>query len=105
VRNIARDVLRPFFDRVETDDADWVVILPLKHVHNDRFEVSSLSISFAVGTTLATKVVEDDVDVLIVAIWHDRWRPIPFTHRNSPQQNCELNKMWHIPFLRSLGEF
>jgi hypothetical protein len=50
-------------------------------------------------------VVMDWTCGLVVTIGHDRTRPAGFTHRKSPRKNWELNKMWHKPFLRSLGEF
>jgi hypothetical protein len=56
------------------------MILPLEHVHDDRLEVDALDVGFAVGAAVATEVVEDDVDSLVVAIGHDRGRPIGLTH-------------------------
>jgi hypothetical protein len=38
VGHIGGHVLRPAFGDVEADDSNGILILPLEHAHNDRFE-------------------------------------------------------------------
>jgi hypothetical protein len=43
------------FGGVETYNPDWVLVLPLEHVDDDRFEVRSLDVGFSVGATVSPK--------------------------------------------------
>jgi len=63
-----RDVPWPTFGGVEANLADRVLVLPLKHVHDDGSEVGAFNIGFRVGAPVAAEVIDDDVDVLIIAI-------------------------------------
>jgi hypothetical protein len=62
----SRDVARPALGGVEADYADRVFVLPLEHVHDDRFKDGALDSGFAVGAAVAAEVVQDDVDVLVI---------------------------------------
>jgi hypothetical protein len=87
------NILRPVFGGVEADDPDRVLILPFEHVHDDRFEIGALDVGLPEGSTAATKIVHNDVDVLIIASRHDRWRPTGFTHHLNPTpQNADSSR-------------
>jgi len=75
-RDVGGDIFRSMLGSVETDDPNRVLILPFKHVHDDRFEVGSLDVSFAVGPAVTAEIIDDKVDILIVAARHDRRGPM-----------------------------
>jgi hypothetical protein len=78
--DVGRDVLWPTFGGIEADRANGVAILSLEHVHDDCFEIGAINAGFAVRLTVAAEVIDDDVDVLIVDIRHDRGCPAGPTH-------------------------
>jgi hypothetical protein len=78
--NVGRDVLRPLFGCVETDDPDGVLILALGYVHDDRFEVNSYDVGLTVGASKTSEVVDYYVGIPIVVVGDDRGRPIGPTH-------------------------
>jgi hypothetical protein len=43
--DVCRDVLRPTFGGVETYNPDRGFVLPLEHVHDDRFEIGALNVA------------------------------------------------------------
>jgi len=47
---------------------------------SESFEISGLDIGFPVDPAIATKVIHNEVHVLIVTFRHDRRRPIGLTH-------------------------
>src|SRR5258708_17347547 len=70
--------------RIEADDPNRVLILPFEHIHDDRFEVSLLGVGLAVGPAVAAEIVQNDIDILIVAPRHDRRGPTGLTHVQNP---------------------
>jgi hypothetical protein len=56
------------------------LILPLEHVHDESFEVGALYVVLTIGPAATTKIIYHDIDILIVAIGHDRRRPAGPTH-------------------------
>ncbi len=76
--------MRPTFGGVEANDPNRVLILSFEHVHDDGLEVCPLDIRFAIGPTVSAKVIHDDIDVLIVAIRHDRRRSAGFAPHTNP---------------------
>jgi hypothetical protein len=79
-RDVCGNIFRPSLGSVETDDPNRVLVLPFEHVHDDRFEVSPLDVGFPVSPAVAAEIIQDDVDILIVAVGDDRRRPARFTH-------------------------
>src|SRR5450759_467703 len=77
---IFRDILRPALDGVESDDADWVFELTGYQAGNDGFEVRFFDVCLAIGSAQSAKIVDNEVDVLIVPVPHDRRRPTGPTH-------------------------
>jgi hypothetical protein len=71
MRRVGRYILGPFLGGIEADDVDGIFLLPFEQVHDDRVKISPLDIRFAIGATVAAEVVQDDADVLIVAVRHD----------------------------------
>jgi hypothetical protein len=71
VGHVTRDILLRFFRGVEPDNPDRVLVVAFEHVHDDRFEVGALDISFAIGAAVATEIVQYDADGLIVAWRYD----------------------------------
>src|SRR5258705_6412078 len=80
VGDVCRNVLRPFFGDVEGDDADWVFVLALEQVEDHSFRTGRVDVGFAPGMAVPAEVVDDEVNVPIVVIRHDRGRPIGLTH-------------------------
>jgi hypothetical protein len=78
--DVGRYILRPALERVEADDANRIVVLPPKQVDDHRFQISGFYICFPVGAPQPTKIVQDDVDILIVAVRHDGRRPACSRH-------------------------
>jgi hypothetical protein len=70
--NIAWDILWPFFGGVEADHPDRVLVLPFEHVPDDRFEIGPLGVGFAISPTGSAEIIQDDVDVPIIVVRHDR---------------------------------
>jgi hypothetical protein len=96
VGNVAGDVLRPFFRGVEANDPNRVLVLSIQHVHDDRFEIGPLDVCLAEGPTAAAEVVDDDIDILILAIRHDRRRPAGSAHCSTPRNRTEISSAWPI---------
>jgi hypothetical protein len=61
---IFRDVIRPMLKRVEGDNADWVAVLPGRHVGDDAFQIGLLDISFPVAVAKSSEIIEHYVDRL-----------------------------------------
>src|ERR1019366_3639071 len=92
--------------RVEGNNADRVIKLSRHEIGDDGFEVGPLDFGFAVNATEPTEAVDYQVDGLIRAVGHDRWRPTRPTHNETPaQQNRELNKYCHNLFRKARAGF
>jgi hypothetical protein len=74
VRDVGRNVLRPFFGGVETDNPDRALVLPLEPVHDHRLEIGPLDVGFPgkPGRFDRSRRRRCDVDVLIIAVGNDR---------------------------------
>jgi hypothetical protein len=81
--DVGRHVVRPSFQRIETKDADRVGIFAREQILDDRFQTGVIDVSFALDAAEPPKIVHHKVDVLIVAIRHDRGCPIGLIHTNS----------------------
>lgn len=82
---LPRHILRPFFGGVEGDDPDRILVLALKQVEYHGFQIGGLSVGFTPYPTIAAKVVHDEVNVLVVAIWYDRRHSAGPTHTKTPR--------------------
>jgi hypothetical protein len=80
MRNVCRDILRPFLGSVERDDPNWAFVLPLKQVDDHRFQIGSLYVGFTPDPAMAAKVIQNEVIILIIAIRDDRGHPASPTH-------------------------
>jgi hypothetical protein len=60
--DVHRNVLRPSFSGVETDDADWIFVLTIEQIDDHGFKVRGFDVGFAPCAALRAKVVDDKVD-------------------------------------------
>ena len=75
------DIARPAFCCVEGDDANRVAVLVLRQILNERFEIGMSDVSLPPGLSdAATEVIEDKINVLIIAWRHDRGGLFGSTH-------------------------
>src|SRR4051812_38793231 len=79
VGDVAGNILRPFLGGVEADYADRVFVLALEEVDDHRFQIGGFHVALAPDPA-AAELVDDEVDVLIIALGHDRRRPTGLTH-------------------------
>jgi hypothetical protein len=83
--DIRRNVPRPTFGGIESDDANRVAELALQHPYDDSLKVRPLEVGFAIGAADRSKVIHNDVGGVIVVTRHDQWCPAGIPHRNSPR--------------------
>jgi len=77
--NIGRDVPRPSFGGMKTDDADRIVVLPSQHVLDHGFEIAG-GVGFGPDQAAFAAIVHYQIDGLIVLAGHDRWCPTGPVH-------------------------
>ena len=75
VSDISRYILRPFLSGVEGDDPDRACVLAFEQIDDDGFQIVGFDVSFTIGSAIATKIIDEEVDIQIVALRHDRRRP------------------------------
>ena len=78
--DVGRNVLRPLFGGVEGDDANRIFVLALKQIEDHGFQIGSFHIGFASGAAVLAKVIDNEVNVPILVLRHDRGRPAGLTH-------------------------
>jgi hypothetical protein len=66
------------------------LILPFEHIHDYRLEVSLLGGGLSVGSAVAAEIIQNDVDILIIATGHDRRAPIGLTHEATPRNGTRI---------------
>src|SRR5690349_21063521 len=72
VGDVHGHVTRPALGRVEGNNADWMAIVPVHEVADQRLAISAIGVGFAPGATdPVPEVVEDKVGVLVGPIGHD----------------------------------
>jgi hypothetical protein len=54
--------------------------LTFEQIEDDGFELGAFSVSFRPDPSGSAEIVLHEVNILIVAAWHDRGRPIGLTH-------------------------
>jgi hypothetical protein len=71
------------------------LVLAFEQVEDDGFEISGLYVRFTISPAISAKVIDDEVDVLIVTLRHDRRRSACSGHTLLPQtqQNWDSNRM------------
>jgi hypothetical protein len=72
VRHVCRHILRPLLGGVEGDDADRIFVLALEQTKDDGFQIRRLDIGLAPGAAVPAKVVNNELQFLIVTFRHDR---------------------------------
>ena len=72
--DIFGNVVRPMLQRVEGDDANWIIELPGHKIADDGFEVRALDLGLAVHVAIL-KTVDHEIDRLICAKRNGTWRP------------------------------
>jgi hypothetical protein len=91
--NIGRHVTRPAFPRVEAKDADRVIVLSVQQVLDYRFQIGALIVGFPPDAAEPAEIVDHEIDILTVAVWHDRRRPtepLPSgTNLSTRPQRCQ----------------
>lgn len=65
---------------IESDDADWIRELAGQQVRDGRLNVRCVDVGFPLGLAFTAEIVQDNVDISIVAIGYDRGGPIGSTH-------------------------
>jgi hypothetical protein len=88
--NVGRDILRPAFEDVEGDDAGRVFVLTREKVEDHGFPIGGLDVGFPIDADIPAKVVDHEIDVLIVT--HSARSRRPTCSRREPFQ-------WHQPEL------
>jgi hypothetical protein len=69
--DIFGNVLRPAFGSVEGNDPNGVSILAVEQVDDYRFKIGGLYIGFPIDSAIAAKIIDDQIDILIVATRYD----------------------------------
>lgn len=47
-RNISRNIIGPVFERIESDNPEWAIVLTSEQIADHRFEVGALYLRFTV---------------------------------------------------------
>ena len=82
-----RYILRPFLGGVEGNDPDRAFVLAFEHVKDDGLQIGGFDVGFAIDTTIAAKIVDYEVHVLIFAVRDNRWVQPVRGIRNSAKRN------------------
>jgi hypothetical protein len=82
VRDIFGNVFGPALGGIEGDNADRVGILAGEQILDDGFQIGGLVIGLDPGATRFAGIIRHQIHRLIVAVGHDRLRPIEPKHRN-----------------------
>jgi len=61
-------VLRPAFDGVEGDNPDGVFVLAREQIEDHGFQIGALDAGFPIDAPVAPEIVDDKVDILLVAL-------------------------------------
>jgi hypothetical protein len=86
VRYVRRYILRPFLGGIEGDDPDRVFVLAFEQVEDDSFQIGGFNVCLPVDPALLTEIINHELDGLIVALRHNRRRPI------GPTSNTQQNR-------------
>jgi hypothetical protein len=78
-RYIRRYILRPFLGG-EGNDPDRAFVLTFEHVKDDGLQIGGFDVGFAIDATIAAKIVEYEVHVLIFVVRDNRWGPACSRH-------------------------
>jgi hypothetical protein len=70
-RDLLRGILSSMFGGVERDDADRVAVLAGHQIADDGFEIGLIDIGFRKCGAQVSKIVDDEINGLIVAARHD----------------------------------
>src|SRR5216684_6281474 len=76
-RDILRGILSPMFGGVERDDANRVAVLAGHQIADEGFEVRLIDIGFRKCGAQVSKIVDDEINGLIVAARHNRRNEAP----------------------------
>jgi hypothetical protein len=71
------------FCGIECDDSKRVTVLARHQIADGAFEIGLAEPSLYEGWTELSVIVDDEIIILIVAVRHNRGRPIPGHQRNS----------------------
>ena len=70
--NRLRNVIRPMFECVEGDNADWIIKLASQEIGDDGFEIRSFDLGFAAGAATRADAIHNEVGGLIGSVRHGR---------------------------------
>jgi hypothetical protein len=82
-RDILRRILSLMFCGIECDDSKRVTVLARHQIADGAFEIGLAEISLYEGRTELSVNIDDEIIILIVAVRHNRGRPILGHQRNS----------------------
>src|SRR3982074_1606968 len=83
-RIVSRAILfGPMFCGIECDDSKRVIVLARHQIPYGAFDIDLAEISLYEGRTELSVITDDVIIILIVAVRHNRGRPIPGHQRNS----------------------
>src|ERR1700722_12456006 len=74
VGHVSGYILRPLLSGVEGNDADRAFILTFEQTDDDGFQIGRFEVGFTIDTTIAAKIIDHEVHVLIVALRDNRRR-------------------------------
>src|SRR5438874_12522008 len=98
--HVCRDVANPALRNVKADDSHGIDVLAFQHIGNHTFEVGIFDVGLAPRGTPFAIVIQNQIDVLIVAR-NDRWRLTHYSlHRqNTKQRICAFTNrvFWREP--------
>jgi hypothetical protein len=86
-REIFRYIFCPTLNGVESDNPNGIAVLAGHQIGDGGFEVAFFDGRFAIGAAQWAKIIDHDIDGLIVAARHNRWRPrlTHFTQLHEPR--------------------
>src|SRR5690348_10147595 len=94
--NLFGDIARPALSGVKGNDPNWIVVLAFEQVGDHRFHLGVLDVGLPPGLTAMSKVVEHQVDGLVLSTRDDRRGPFRLTHDATPLSKIKANAT--LPF-------
>jgi hypothetical protein len=83
---------------VEGDHPDRIVILTVKQIEDHRFQIGGFDVGFPISAPVASKIVDHEVDVLIVAMGTiDGVQPLPQLPQMKTQHPGSSTKPGIVP--------
>jgi hypothetical protein len=86
MRDILRGIFGPMFCGIECDDSKRVTVLARHQIADDGFEVGLIDIGFRKRGAQVSKIVDDEINGLILAVWRNRRNKAPAHKRRQAQR-------------------